>query len=1019
MASSSQAASTKSVTSLPTGSWDDAQIGSYFTQWGVYGRNFKVINVHQSGQASRLTFINYAFGNIYQQADGSYKCGIVNKAEPGASNPSAPDAGTGGDAWADFGMGYSTATSVDGVADTWDSPLAGNFGQLKKLKAMYPKIKIFISLGGWTWSKWFSAASATDSLRKTLVSSCIDLYIKGNLPVVDGRGGPNVAAGVFDGIDIDWEYPGGGGQPYNTFDSTDHLRFTALLKEFRTQLDAYSQIKSTRYGLTVAIGSGGDKIQNTDPAEYSQYLDWINIMSYDYHGGWDAQGPTDFQSHLYNDPASPSQGGWLSTYNLNASVVTLIQRGVSPSKIVMGLPFYGRGWTGVPATNNGLYQPASGPAPGTYEAGIEDYKVLVNAGGQEFYSSITHQSWKYISNSKTFWSYDTPAVIKEKVQYGLSLGLRGVFSWSLDGDFGNVLTDAMATYNGGIVNPPQSTTKQTSSTVPPLTVSSQVPSPASSQVVTTSVAPAPSGTSLPCASYPIAAAGEQCGSTTGKRCASGCCSQWGWCGTASGNCVSGCQLGFGECLSNLQPSCPGGSVIPVQSSTQPTSTLQLTSAQTTAVQTTAAQTSGSVPTTSVLSNSLKPQIVYAAAPSGYPTIGDFDVQARSLATRAGIDQQLALFRAALRVLPDDQVEQVLPGLATNPDNVKRVETVCSEATFNKIFPVRHVSYTYTNLLRGVAKFPAYCDTYPDGRDSDMICRKLLATSFSHMVQETGANWPNLTPQTASTYSDHNNTVLAGMSGSIPLYFQGLWFLRESGYQEGSTTGAYQDCYTGPSSSIFSIFFPCGLNAGGKTLDYFGRGSKQLSWNYNVGGLSKALYGDGNVLLDNPARVADSWLNFASAVWFAVTPQSPKPPMTWVVDGTWVPNAVDTAAGMSPGFGATVWIINGAIECGAGGVEKQQVQNRINAYTNLAPLLGFTIPSTETLGCAASKGFVSGSAAATLTYLDRDWSSPYSCKLVSWQTPFTMASPTDYQACVDYFFRGQVYYKGSLQINNAV
>lgn len=142
-----------------------------------------------------MTFINYAFGNIYVK-NGGYECGIVNKAESGA--------GDGGDAWADFGMGYSTSDSVDGKADTWDQPLAGNFNQLKKLKVKFPKLRTFISLGGWTWSKYFSAASATDALRKQLVKSCIDLYIKGNLPVIDGRGGNGTAEGVFDGIDIDW-----------------------------------------------------------------------------------------------------------------------------------------------------------------------------------------------------------------------------------------------------------------------------------------------------------------------------------------------------------------------------------------------------------------------------------------------------------------------------------------------------------------------------------------------------------------------------------------------------------------------------------------------------------------------------------------------------------------------------------------------------------------------------------------------------------------------------------------------
>lgn len=171
------------------------EVGSYFAQWGVYSRSFKMKHVAAMPSSSQLTFINYAFGNIYQK-NGGYECGIVNKLESGQ--------GDGGDAWADFGMGYSTADSVDGVADTWDQPLAGSFNQLRKLKQRLPKLRAFISLGGWTWSKWFSKAAETDALRKQLVSSCIDVYLRGNLPIVDGRGGNGSAAGVFDGIDIDW-----------------------------------------------------------------------------------------------------------------------------------------------------------------------------------------------------------------------------------------------------------------------------------------------------------------------------------------------------------------------------------------------------------------------------------------------------------------------------------------------------------------------------------------------------------------------------------------------------------------------------------------------------------------------------------------------------------------------------------------------------------------------------------------------------------------------------------------------
>ncbi len=171
----------------------------------------------------------------------------------------------------------------------------------------------------------------------------------------------------------------------------------------------------------------------TEPGNYSQYLDWINVMSYDFHGGWDAKGPTDFHSHLYNDPASPNSATTLgASYNIDSAVNALIAAGAPANKIVLGIPFYGRGWTGVTNANNGLYQAATGAATGTYEAGIEDYKVLKNRPGSVFTHAVTKQSWKF--DGTNFWSYDTPAVIQTKIDYVKAKGLRGLMSWSLDGD---------------------------------------------------------------------------------------------------------------------------------------------------------------------------------------------------------------------------------------------------------------------------------------------------------------------------------------------------------------------------------------------------------------------------------------------------------------------------------------------------------------------------------------------------------------------------------------------------------
>ena len=185
-----------------------SEIVGYFIQWGIYGRGFFVKNLIDNGSADKLTVINYAFGNVAPEADGDVVC-------------------QSGDTWADYGRPTEAENSVDGVADIWGEPLRGNFRQLQKLKALYPELKVDISLGGWTWSKYFSDGALTPESRQTLVQSCIDLFIKGNLPVVDEAGGPGAAAGVFDGIDLDWEWPGSEGNPGNIIRPEDKQNFTS------------------------------------------------------------------------------------------------------------------------------------------------------------------------------------------------------------------------------------------------------------------------------------------------------------------------------------------------------------------------------------------------------------------------------------------------------------------------------------------------------------------------------------------------------------------------------------------------------------------------------------------------------------------------------------------------------------------------------------------------------------------------------------------------------------------------
>lgn len=343
-------------------------------------------------------------------------------------------------------------------------------------------------------------------------------------------------------------------------------------------------------------------------------------------------------------------------------------------------------------------------------------------------------------------------------------------------------------------------------------------------------------------------------------------------------------------------------------------------------------------------------------------------------------------KSSIRTLDNAVVEQIEPGRAANPENVKRVEGMLSEQDWDYLFPMRAPEYTYSNFLKAIGKFPAVCGTYTDGRDSDAICRKSLATMFAHFAQETGGH---------ESWRD------------IPEWRQALVYLREVGWTEGQKGGYNGEC----NPDVWQgQTWPCGKDADGDFLSYFGRGAKQLSYNYNYGLFSEAMYGDVRPLLDKPQLVADSWMNLASAVFFFVYPQPPKPSMLHVIDGTWQPNDRDKSNGLVPGFGVSIQIINGGVECG-GATENAQSLNRIAYYKEFANYLKVPIADDEVLGCKNMKQFDEGGAGALPIYWEQDWGwdpntadgKTNTCQLVSYQTPYSAFKEGDYSKCVQHYF----------------
>lgn len=314
---------------------------------------------------------------------------------------------------------FAFARLADGRV-TLDPSAEVRLRQLTALKATHPSLKVAISVGGWG-AGGFSEAASTEAGRRAFADSAAQL----------------VASHDADGLDVDWEYPTHHESGIRS-SPQDRADFTLLLQAIRTSLDqagaARGRSGARHYTLSIAAADG-PFVSGIDIAAVAPYLDWFNLMTYDFVNSMTPT--TGHHTGLHASVLAPADAR-----SVARAVRQFLAAGVPPGKLVIGVAFYGREFADVRPDHQGLYQPY-----GHYQGELPwpqlkaDY--IDRNGYVRYWDAQAQAPWLWNARTRRFVSYDDPQSIVAKAAYVKAQHLGGIMYWEQSLDPDDELLDAI------------------------------------------------------------------------------------------------------------------------------------------------------------------------------------------------------------------------------------------------------------------------------------------------------------------------------------------------------------------------------------------------------------------------------------------------------------------------------------------------------------------------------------------------------------------------------------------------